>query len=226
MKILNLENIFTLENASNIKKWFLNLSPISRKYFLKYFSKHNKIFIFYEYIINTKYAKHFYMRKYTKNLNFTQNYLQNLYIMMSFNKYNVEFSGFYKFWGLNKEEIDYIDKLSFVEEDYLESKNYKLVVKGICNEYYNVEHVLDYIDLKYRNFRNTKVYKNIKTCVNNINVIKLNNIFPYRHLKNISKIEYIRDLYLDKAISCKFNIREMKNLNKQFYDDLLANNDS
>ena len=143
--------------------------------------------------------------------------------MISFNRYNVEYSNFYKFWGLNKNEIDYIDKLLFVEEDYLESKNYKLVVKGICNEYYNANHVLDYIDLKYKNFKNTRVYKNIKVCIDNINTIKLNNIFPTGKLKNISRLEYLRDIYLDKAVSCKFNLREMKTLNKQFYDELLTN---
>ena len=180
--------------------------------------------LFYEYIINTKYAKHFYVRRYTKNIDFVQNYLQNLYIMISFNRYNVEHSNFYKFWGLNKNEIDYIDKLLFVEEDYLETKNYKLVVKGICNEYYEINHVLDYIDLKYRNFKNTKVYKNIKTCIDNINCIQIKNIFPSYNLKNISRLEYIRDRYLDKAILCKFNIKEMRNLNKQFYNEILSNN--
>lgn len=177
---------------------------------------------FYAYIIKTKYAKHFYVRKYTKNINFTNNYLHNLYIMISFNRYNVEYSNFYKFWNLNKNEIDYIDKLLFVEEDYLETKNYKLVVKGICNDYYDIKHVTDYINLKYRNFKNTKVYKNIKICMDNINIIKINNIFPISNFKNMSKLEYIRDLYLDKAIACKFNIKEMQNLNKQFYKDALS----
>ena len=166
MKIIQIHNILKKENANAIKKWFIYLSPIKRKNLLKYFSKNNKLIDIYKYVVSNRISRYFYMRGYSKNVVFYKNYLKNLYIMLSYNQFNIDHNNFHKFWNLNRQEIEYIDKLLFVDDDfYSNERKYQPLVKGICKDYYNINHVLDFLDIKYKkNLKNKKIYWELKSC--------------------------------------------------------------
>lgn len=203
MKIIDI-NIVKNINENDIKKWFLNLNPYKRKFLLKYFSKKQKFQELYKILINTKIYKIFYLKKYPDSVTFTCDYLDNLYIICSFNKYNIDLYKFYDFYGLNKDERKYLDEMFYVEDDFLERKNYKLLVKGVYKHYYNEEKVFKYINIKYKNVQNTKIYQDVKKC---LDAIKLNNLWEIFNPKYINKDEeYKYDQLLEQAISNKFNL--------------------
>lgn len=216
MKILNIQNILIKENANYIKKWFLNISANKRKIFFKYFSERNYLNIFYLYVSENKIAKSFYFRKYNKNIFFTKDFLKNLYIMLSFNQYNVDHYTFYQFFDLNKKEIEYIDKLFYVEDDYHESRNYNVLIKGIIYHYYDIKHVNDYLNLKYQNYKSLSIYKNLKDCFDYLKYNNVDELFSIEQIKNKIQAYKMRDMYINEIIKYKFNMNKLNQLKKEF----------
>ena len=216
MKILNIQNILIKENAEQIKKWFLNISAGKRKIFFKYFSKRNYLNIFYLYASKNKIAKSFYFRKYNKNIFFTKDFLKNLYIMLSFNQYNIEHHIFYKFFNLDKKEVEYIDKLFFVEDDYHEFRNYNALIKGIVYHYYDIKHVNDYLNLKYQDYKSLPIYRNLKDCFDYLKYNNVDNLFSVKQAKNKINADNIREIYVDEIIKYKFNMEKLSQLENEF----------
>lgn len=212
MKLLK-DDIVNVVNENDIKKWFLNLKPEKRKIYLKYFSNKGKFQKLYKNLIKTKIYKIFYLKKYANSVQFTNNYLDNLYIICSFSKYNIDGYKFYDFWGLNKEERKYLDEMFYVEDDFLERKNYKSLIKGIYKHYYSEEKVFKYMNIKYKNVQNTKIYWDVRNCLESI---KLNNLWDlfnpkYHNYEN----EHKYDQLLEQAIKFKFNLSVVNELKGQ-----------
>ena len=218
MKLLDLGHIFDKVDKKRITYVFRNLTPTKRKYLLKYVSSKNLADDFYQIVSKFKLGRLFYLRKYNKKIRFTNDYLKNLYIIASFNQYNIDMTSFYKFWGLDKKEYNYIEKMLFVESDYLECKNHTLPIKGIIEGYYSKKEVLDYFNLKYRNFDRTKLSRRIYKCIDFLQDHNIKSFFPsgnYNRLK-YNEVNELRDKYINKSVESLFSEYDMRNYISSF----------
>ena len=201
--LIEINNQNINETKNKLKNFVINATPEERRNFImgmndKEFKK------FYKFIIQHKLTQYFMGRntQVTFLLNTGGKYINYLYSIMMTNSYDVDFTPFFDFYGLNKKERDQIMKLFYIDIDYKEKEKPIEYVKNIINGYYGIDDVLEYFYMKYNDMGNCRLYKSLQHA---FSYIKYN---PH----DFDPCDKLFEEKLEKAFDCKFNTAKTKKI--------------
>ena len=113
--------------------------------------------------------------------------------------YQVNFDLFYDYYDLNKEERRYITNLFYIDTDYKEKESAQQIIKNIFSDYYTIEDIKNYFQLKFKDANLNRLYS------------ILSKSFDFIHqYKNQFKVnDKTFDKKLDSLVKCKFREKDI-----------------
>lgn len=196
---------------------FANLKPSERKEVIKHIKNDREFKTFYEYITKNKLLNNFMCRRASSllSLKTNDNYLHYFYIMLMSNSYEVDFEPFFEYYGLNKNEKDYITKLFYIDIDYKDRIKPIDVIKNILGSNYSIDDFESYLSMKFDDINTCNLYKKLTNAFNYIKKHPL--VFNIKDrnidIKLIDAFKFqFNEIYMDKSYPTKTSLEPTRGL--------------